>query len=157
MKDDLILKNENAVALRKKFTLKKRSSISDYKIDYDSELNCAQLEAVKTHNGPILVVAGAGTGKTKTLTYRCARLIEDGINPENILLLTFTKKAYIIYAYYFAHFSVMRENRDWKARKGLKFQPFSHYDSIYGYIQFGGYRGKVYHRTERSAPRRSGN
>ena len=38
-------------------------------------------------------MAGAGTGKTKTLTYRCARLIEDGIKPENILLLTFTRKA----------------------------------------------------------------
>ena len=93
MEDDLILKNENAVIVRKKFTLKKRSSVSNYKINYENELNCAQLEAVKTHIGPILVVAGAGTGKTKTLTYRCARLIEDGINPENILLLTFTKKA----------------------------------------------------------------
>ncbi|MBE7707736.1 MAG: ATP-dependent helicase [Cyanobacteria bacterium SIG27] len=93
MEDDLILKNENAVAVRKKFTLKKRSSVSNYKINYEDELNSAQLEAVKTHIGPILVVAGAGTGKTKTLTYRCARLIEDGINPENILLLTFTKKA----------------------------------------------------------------
>ena len=56
-------------------------------------LNETQLEAVKTRDGAILVVAGAGTGKTKTLTYRTARLIEDGILPENILLLTFTKKA----------------------------------------------------------------
>ncbi|MBQ8847553.1 MAG: ATP-dependent helicase [Candidatus Gastranaerophilales bacterium] len=79
---------------RKKFVLKKKTNIkTDYKINYEEELNQAQLEAVKTKDGSILVVAGAGTGKTKTLTYRCARLIEDGVLPENILLLTFTKKA----------------------------------------------------------------
>ena len=78
----------------KKFVLKKRELPSkDYKVNYEAELNSAQLEAVKTRNGAILVIAGAGTGKTKTLTYRCARLIEDGVQPENILLLTFTKKA----------------------------------------------------------------
>ncbi|MBR5304410.1 MAG: ATP-dependent helicase [Candidatus Gastranaerophilales bacterium] len=81
------------ITVRKKFTLKKRETVSSYKINYEIELNPAQLEAVKTKDGAILVIAGAGTGKTKTLTYRCARLIEDGINPENILLLTFTKKA----------------------------------------------------------------
>lgn len=81
------------ITVRKKFTLKKRTSATNYKIDYENELNSAQLEAVKTHDGAILVIAGAGSGKTKTLTYRCARLIEDGVNPENILLLTFTKKA----------------------------------------------------------------
>jgi len=82
------------VQVRKKFILKKRESlISNYKVNYEQELNPSQLEAVKTQKGSILVIAGAGTGKTKTLTYRCARLIEDGILPENILLLTFTKKA----------------------------------------------------------------
>ncbi len=64
-----------------------------YKIKYESELNAAQLEAVSIKNGPVLVIAGAGTGKTKTLVYRVARLVEEGINPENILLLTFTRKA----------------------------------------------------------------
>ena len=79
----------------KKFVLKKRENLSqlNYKIDYEKELNPSQLEAVVQKDGAILVIAGAGTGKTKTLTYRTARLIEDGINPENILLLTFTKKA----------------------------------------------------------------
>src|SRR5450830_1160546 len=65
----------------------------DYKINYDGELNAAQLEAVKTKEGPVLVIAGAGTGRTKTLVYRAARLVEEGANPENILLLTFTRKA----------------------------------------------------------------
>lgn len=79
---------------RKKYVLKKRPVIkTDYKVNYEEDLNEAQLEAVKSKNGPILVIAGAGSGKTKTLTYRVARLIEDGIKPENILLLTFTKKA----------------------------------------------------------------
>lgn len=79
---------------RKKFVLKKRTSIKqDYKVNYAAELNLKQLEAVSSRDGAILVIAGAGTGKTKTLTYRTARLIEDGVNPENILLLTFTRKA----------------------------------------------------------------
>ena len=79
---------------RKKYVLKKRPVIkTDYKVNYEEDLNEAQLEAVKSKDGSILVIAGAGSGKTKTLTYRVARLIEDGIKPENILLLTFTKKA----------------------------------------------------------------
>ena len=94
MSDNLIEKNENQAITRKKFVLKKRTAIkTDYKVDYENELNKAQLEAVISQKGPILVVAGAGTGKTKTLTYRCARLIEDGVEPSSILLLTFTKKA----------------------------------------------------------------
>ena len=79
---------------RKKYILKKKvSHKTDYKVDYENDLNDAQLEAVKVKEGTVLVIAGAGTGKTKTLTYRVARLIEDGVRPENILLLTFTKKA----------------------------------------------------------------
>ena len=52
-----------------------------------------QLEAVMTLQGPLLVIAGAGSGKTRTLTYRVARLVETGVDPEAILLLTFTRKA----------------------------------------------------------------
>jgi len=62
-------------------------------IDYEKELNEAQLKAVTTTEGPLLVVAGAGTGKTRTLVYRVARLIETGARPESVLLLTFTSPA----------------------------------------------------------------
>ncbi len=62
-------------------------------IDYEKELNPQQLEVVTAGKGPLLVIAGAGSGKTRTLTYRVAHLIETGIDPHRILLLTFTNKA----------------------------------------------------------------
>jgi DNA helicase II / ATP-dependent DNA helicase PcrA len=62
-------------------------------IDYQKELNEAQLKAVMTTEGPLLIVAGAGTGKTRTLVYRVARLVEIGAKPESVLLLTFTRRA----------------------------------------------------------------
>lgn len=62
-------------------------------INYDKSLNPAQLEAVNFNSGPLLVVAGAGSGKTRTLTHRVARLVEEGVSPDAILLLTFTRKA----------------------------------------------------------------
>ena len=63
------------------------------RIDYEKNLNPAQYEAVCTTDGPVLVIAGAGSGKTRTLTYRVARLVEQGAYPDSILLLTFTRKA----------------------------------------------------------------
>ena len=64
-----------------------------YRVRYEEELNSEQLEVVHAGEGPLLVIAGAGSGKTRTLTYRVSRLIEDGIDPSEILLLTFTNKA----------------------------------------------------------------
>lgn len=61
--------------------------------NFDSELNPAQLEAVYHDDGPMLVIAGAGSGKTKTLVYRVARLVASGVSPDAILLLTFTRKS----------------------------------------------------------------
>jgi DNA helicase-2/ATP-dependent DNA helicase PcrA len=62
-------------------------------IDFEKELNPEQLRVVLEEGGPLLVIAGAGSGKTRTLTYRVAHLMESGIPPERILLATFTNKA----------------------------------------------------------------
>jgi ATP-dependent DNA helicase UvrD/PcrA len=65
----------------------------NFRIKYAEVLNPAQYEAVTHREGPLLVVAGAGSGKTRTLIYRVARLIESGVAPGAILLLTFTRRA----------------------------------------------------------------
>src|SRR5580692_1675970 len=62
-------------------------------IDYAAELNPQQLAAVTAPPGPSLVIAGAGSGKTRALTYRVGFLLEQGIPADRILLLTFTNKA----------------------------------------------------------------
>ncbi|MEX2180877.1 MAG: ATP-dependent helicase [Gemmatimonadaceae bacterium] len=62
-------------------------------VDFAAELNPAQLAAATHADGPLLIVAGAGTGKTRTLVYRVAHLIERGVRPDQILLLTFTRRS----------------------------------------------------------------
>ena len=75
------------------YELKPFRSQVELHIDYAGELNPQQHAAVTAVPGPALVIAGAGSGKTRTLTYRVAYLIEQGIPPDRILLLTFTNKA----------------------------------------------------------------
>lgn len=66
---------------------------SKFVINYQNELNASQFEAVSAVEGNYLVIAGAGSGKTRTLVYRVSRLVELGYEPHSILLLTFTRKA----------------------------------------------------------------
>ena len=77
----------------KRYTIKRETAPTRYLVNYREALNEEQHSVVTSGNGPKLVIAGAGSGKTRTVTYRVARLVEAGVAPGRILLVTFTNRA----------------------------------------------------------------
>src|SRR5581483_3924919 len=79
--------------MTRKYIIKSEPAKASSLINYREELNPEQHAVVMAGKGPLLVIAGAGSGKTRTVTYRVARLIEAGVAPARIMLVTFTNRA----------------------------------------------------------------
>ncbi len=77
--------------MTRKFTLKSRTAAGD--ITFAADLNEEQIAVATAPGGPMLVIAGAGSGKTRALTYRLAWLVGNGVDPSRIMLVTFTNRA----------------------------------------------------------------
>ena len=84
-------KNQRCEEMTRKFTLKSRTATDE--IDFAADLNEEQLAVATAPGGPMLVVAGAGSGKTRALTYRLAWLVHNGVEPSRIMLVTFTNRS----------------------------------------------------------------
>src|SRR5438477_5772512 len=77
----------------KTYTLRTPDPQGTFRRRFQGELNPQQLDVVTAPDGPLLVLAGAGSGKTRAVTYRVAYLLDRGLQPEHMVLLTFTNKA----------------------------------------------------------------
>src|SRR5919206_2900738 len=83
---------DKIIVMSKHYVIK-RDVPRRFLVNYKGDLNTEQYAVVTAGGGPLLVIAGAGSGKTRTVTYRVARLIEMGVPPPRILLVTFTNRA----------------------------------------------------------------
>ena len=111
--------------------------------DLKLKLNPSQLEAVTTISGPLLVIAGAGSGKTRVIEYRVLNMVVNNIEPSSILLLTFTREA-------------ARKMLERSRRAGISWWPFADMDVFY-LLNFNNMQHKTMNMAMQSIKRQWGN